>query len=278
MREAGSNRFTVDDALLARFPRLAVVSNQGVGVDHIHLAACAARGVRVGNTPAPELTASTADVAFALLLAVARRVVEGDALARAPGTRSFDALWFGPARVSGATLGVVGCGRIGQAVARRARGFDMPVLYHNRARLPADAEAALGGARFCAALGELLAASDFVVLCAPSTPATRGLMGAAAFAQCKRGAVFVNVARGDLVDQAALAAALRSGALAGAGLDVTTPEPLPRDHELFALPNCVITPHVGTATLFARAAMNAMAVENLAGGLAGGAMPAEVVA
>ena len=153
----------------------------------------------------------------------------------------------------------------------------MPVLYHNRSRLAAEAEAALGGARFCAQLGELLAAADFIVLCAPSTPATRGLMDAAAFAQCKRGAVLVNVARGDLVDQPALAAALRSGALAGAGLDVTSPEPLPRDHELLALPTCIITPHVGTATLFARSAMNALALENLAAGLEGRPLPAEAL-
>jgi len=264
--------FKVDGALLSRFPALKVVSNHGVGVDHIDLPAARARGLAVGNTP-DVLTAATADMAWALLLAVARNVVEGDAICRAPATTSFGGhyTWLGR-DVGGATLGVVGCGRIGQAIARRGAGFDMRVLYHNRRRLPLEAEAACGGAEYCEDVAALCARADFVVCAAPSTPDTRRLFSAALFAACKPGAVFINIARGDLVDQDALHAALASGHLGAAGLDVTTPEPLPRGHPLLTLKNVVLTPHTGSATLGTRAKMMQMALDNLLAGLNGEAL------
>jgi glyoxylate reductase len=263
----------VDAALLARFPALACVSNHGVGIDHIDVAACTAARVRVFNTP-DTVTGATADCAFALLLAAARRVVEGDALARAPGTQHFSGTWFG-SEVHGQTLGIVGMGRIGAAVARRARGFDMRVLYHNRRRAAPEVEAALGGGggggdeacRYCATLAELLPECDFVVVTAPATPETRHLIGAPQLALMRRSAFLVNVARGSLVDQDALAAALAAGAIAGAALDVTEPEPLPRDHALLRCANLTLTPHVGTATRKTRVAMCRLALANLVAGL-----------
>ena len=259
----------VDAALLARFPALRVVSNHGVGIDHIDVAACTAARVRVYNTP-DAVTGATADVAFALLLAAARRVVEGDALARAPGTAHFSSTWFG-AEVHGATIGIVGMGRIGSAVARRARGFDMRVLYHNRRRVAPEAEAALdgggGACSYCATLAELLPQCDYVVLTAPATAETRHLIGAPQLALMRRSAFLVNVARGSLVDQAALAAALEGGVIAGAALDVTEPEPLPRDHALLCCRNLTLTPHVGTATRKTRVEMCRLALANLVAGL-----------
>jgi len=273
----------VDAALLARFPALRVVSNHGVGIDHIDVAACTAARVRVFNTP-DAVTGATADCAFALLLAAARRVVEGDALARAAGTTHFSSVWFG-AEVHGQTIGIVGMGRIGAAVARRARGFDMRVLYHNRRRADPGVEAALaagggggggGGGeasadddacRYCATLGEMLPLCDFVVVCAPATPETRHMIGAPQLALMRRSAFLVNVARGSLVDQDALVSALDAGAIAGAALDVTDPEPLPRDHALLRCRNLTLTPHVGTATRKTRARMCALALANLAKGL-----------
>lgn len=272
LHPAGTNRVVVDGAFLRRFPRLKVVSNQGVGVDHINLEETRNLGIQVGNTP-NTVTASTADMAWALILSVARRVVAGDAISRAPSTTSFDPLWLGK-QVSGATLGVIGCGRIGQAVARRGRGFDMPILYHNRSRLGVEVERGMGGGElgavaYCQDVKDLVARSDFIVLAAPSTPETKGMISRELLACFKPGSCFINVARGDLVDQEALCTALRSGPLGAAGLDVTSPEPLPRGHELLQLENCVITPHTGTATLETRRLMNDLAVDNLVAGLQG---------
>lgn len=267
---AGSNRMRIDVSCLDRFPNLRVVSNQGVGLDHIDLEACAARGIIVGNTPIPELTASTADMAMALLLATARRVVEGDAIARSPTTSRYDALWFGYGSVTGATCGIVGLGRIGQAIARRARGFEMNILYHNRSPVSSEVEASLGGARFCSDLGSLLEESDYIVLVAPLTASTRHMMNATALARCRPGSILINIGRGELIDQEALVECLTNGStVAAAGLDVTYPEPLPRGHPLLALRNVVFSPHTGTATLQTRNAMNLVAVENLVKGLAG---------
>jgi glyoxylate reductase len=259
----------ITGALLDRFHHLLVVSTVSVGCDHIDMEAASSRGVVVGNTP-DVLTRCTADMAWALLLATARRVVEGDAISRAPGTTTFaPPPFFYGAEVSGATLGVVGLGRIGAAIARRGRGFDMPLLYHNRTRLSLEAEAEAGGATYCSSLQELLQRSDFVVLAVPSSPATRSLMGVDQFRAMKKGAIFVNIGRGNLVDQAALTDALVEGRIWGAGLDVTDPEPLPREHPLLAAPNCTISPHTGSATLATRTAMARLAVDNLKAGLLG---------
>jgi len=280
LHPAGTNRVVVDGALLRRFPRLKVVSNQGVGVDHISLEDARRAGVQVGNTP-NTVTASTADMAWALILSVARRVVAGDAISRAPSTTSFDPLWLGK-QVTGATLGVIGCGRIGQAVVRRGRAFDMPILYHNRSRLGMEVERAMGGGElegvaYCQDVKDLVSRSDFIVLAAPSSPETKGMISRELLGCFKPGSCFINVARGDLVDQEALCAALRNGPVGAAGLDVTSPEPLPRGHELLQMDNCVITPHTGTATLETRRLMNDLAVENLVAGLQGLPLKAPVV-
>lgn len=257
----------VTHEVLKRFPNLLVVSSVSVGVDHIDIAACSAAGVVVGHTPGV-LDGATADMAWTLLLASARRLIEGHAICMDPSTTRFDP-YFYATEVHGATIGIVGMGRVGQAIARRAAGFDMRVLYHNRRQLDAAIEAASGNATYCATLHELLEQADFVVLAAPATPETAGMMGAAQFGAMKRSAVFVNVARGSLVDQPALLQALQEGIIAAAGLDVTAPEPLPRDHPLLKAPNLTMSPHTGSATLSTRRAMLQLALTNLAAGLAG---------
>jgi glyoxylate reductase len=265
---------TVGAALLDRLPAVRVVSNYGVGVDHIDLAAAAARGVPVGNTPGV-LDGATADMAFALLLAAGRRLVEGDRYARGPDFRHYDPSYILGREVHGCTLGVVGLGRIGEQVARRARGFDMTVLYHNRRRRP-EAEAALG-ARY-ATLDGLLAEADYIVLTVPLTPETHGLIGRAELARMKPTAVLVNIARGPVVDPAALTEALAARQIFAAAVDVTDPEPLPRDHPLLKLDNLIITPHLGSATEQTRQKMAEVSVENLLAGLAGRPLPFRVPA
>ncbi len=251
--------------LLAGAPRLRVVANMAVGYDNIDAAAAADAGVWATNTPGV-LHETTADLAFALLLAAARRVAESDRDARAGGWRTWSpTAWLGPDPF-GATLGIVGLGEIGRAVARRARGFDMTVLAATRTPRP-DVERALGVERV--ALPELLARADFVSLHVPFGPDTEGLMGAAEFAAMKDDAILVNTARGGVVDQEALVAALRAGAIGGAALDVTVPEPLPADHALFTFPNVIVTPHIGSASRATRARMAEMAGRNVVAALAG---------
>ena len=255
----------VDAALLDRLGPLKVISNYGVGVDHIDLAAAAARGIPVGNTPGI-LDGATADLGFALLLAAARRVAEGDRYARSPQFTRYDPAYMLGREVHGATLGIVGMGRIGGEVAKRARGFDMAVLYHNRRRR-SEHESAYG-ARF-AAFDELLAASDYVMLTVPLTDETRGLIGRDALAKMKPTATLTNIARGPVVNMMALHEALSTGRIYSAALDVTDPEPLPRDHPLLALDNITILPHLGSATVQTRRKMAELSVENLLRGLRG---------
>ena len=234
----------IDALLLAAAPRLRVVANMAVGHDNIDAGAAAAAGVWATNTPGV-LHETTADLAFALLLAAARRVAESDRDARAGGWRTWSpTAWLGTDPF-GATLGIVGLGEIGRAVARRARGFGMTVLAATRTPRP-DLERELGVER--AALPDLLARADFVTLHVPLGPDTERLMGAAAFAAMKDDAILVNTARGGVVDQEALVDALRAGAIGGAALDVTVPEPLPPDHALFGFPNVIVTPHIGSAS------------------------------
>jgi glyoxylate reductase len=261
----------VDRALLAACPRLRVVSSCSVGVDHIDLAAARARGVAVGHTPGV-LTETTADLAFALLLAAARRVVEADRFVREGGwtaERCWEPDLLLGRDLHGATLGVIGLGAIGSAVARRAGGFGMRVLAWSRTRreLPGVEPVALG---------ELLAQADFVSLHVPLGPATRGLLGARELARMKPGAILVNTARGGLVDEAALADALAEGRLAAAGLDVFEEEPLPAASRLRALPNVVLLPHIGSASIATRGRMADLAVANLLAGLEGKPLPHEV--
>jgi glyoxylate reductase len=258
--------------MLDRLPGLRVISNYGVGVDHIDLRAAAERGIPVGNTPGV-LDGATADMGFALLLAAARRLVEGDRYARSPQFVTYDPGYMLGREVHGSTLGIVGLGRIGRQVARRAAGFEMRVLYHNRQPRP-EHERELN-VRY-ASFDELLAESDYVMLTLPLTEATRGLIGPAALAKMKPTATLINIARGPVVDTQALTAALTSGQIAAAALDVTDPEPLPRDHPLLALPNVIIAPHLGSATIETRRRMAEMSAANLLAGLAGLPLPTEV--
>lgn len=262
----------VDGAMMDRLPGLRVISNYGVGVDHINLPDAARRGIPVGNTPGV-LEATTADLGFALLLAAARRVVEGDRHARSPEFVTYDPGYMLGREVHGQTLGIVGLGNIGEQVARRARGFDMAVLYHNRRPRP-EAEHKLG-VRY-ASLDDLLARSDFVILTVPLTDETRGLIDSSALAKMKPTATLINIARGPVVDTEALLDALKTGTIGAAALDVTDPEPLPRDHELLRLPNVVITPHLGSATIETRGKMAELSVANLLAGLRGERLPCEV--
>lgn len=259
----------VDGPLLDRLTGVRVISNYGVGVDHICLADAAARGIPVGNTPGI-LDGATADMAWALLLAAARRVVEGDRYARSESFTRYDPGFMLGREVHHATLGIVGMGRIGEQVARRARGFDMTVLYHNRRRRE-DVEVR-EGVRYVP-FEELLRTADFVVLCVPLTDATHGLIGARELSWMQPTATLINVARGPVVDTAALTAALRDGQIRAAALDVTDPEPLPRSHPLLAQDRLVIAPHLGSATEQTRQQMAERSVANLLAGLARQPLP-----
>jgi glyoxylate reductase len=255
----------VGGELMDRMPNIRVISNFGVGVDHIDLQAAEKRNILVGNTP-DILNGSTADMAFALLLAAARNLIVGDRYARSPEFRAYDLNILHGEDTQGSTLGIVGMGRIGREVARRAKAFDMRVLYHNRNR-NVEAETELG-VQF-ASLDELLKTSDFVTLNCPLTEETRHLIGTRELKLMKHSAILVNVARGGVIDHAALVEALKTNQIALAALDVTEPEPLPRDHSLLKLDNVIIAPHLGSATRGTREKMAQMSVDNLLAGLAG---------
>jgi glyoxylate reductase len=259
----------VDEALLARAPRLRVVSNMAVGYDNVDVAACTRRGIPVGNTPGV-LTDATADLAMALLLSAARRLPEAAADAAAGRWTTWSpAGWLG-ADLAGATLGIVGMGKIGYAVARRATGFGMHIIYADPGQ-HAAAEREFAAVRV--PFDALLRDADFVSLHCPLLPETRGLIGEAALRKMKRAAVLVNSARGPIVDQDALVRALTEGWIAAAALDVTTPEPLPPDHPLYRLPNCLVLPHIGSATHGTRGKMAELACHNILAGLAGRPLP-----
>ncbi len=251
-------------------PQLRIISNYAVGYDNVDVKEATRRGILVGNTPGV-LTETTADLAFALLMAAARRIGEGYDFVRAGKWDTFKPMELLGLDVHGATLGIIGMGRIGTAVARRARGFDMTVLYYDHKMRP-DLGASVG-ARMCGSLDELLAESDFVTLHTPLTPQTRHLIGAEAFSKMKKTAILVNAARGPVVDTPALYEALRTGRIAYAGLDVTDPEPLPKDHPLLRLPNCLVVPHTGSASVATRTKMSVMAAENLVAGVTGNIPP-----
>jgi glyoxylate reductase len=248
----------VDEGLLDAAPRLRAIANMAVGTDNIDVEAAAARGIAVGNTP-DVLTDAATDLTFALLLALARRIVPGAEKVRAGAWRTWEPAADLGADLTGATLGIVGWGRIGRAVARRAEGFGMEIVHSSRSSgVPLD---------------ELLARADVVSLHTPLTPETTHLIDSAALARMKTTALLVNSARGGVVDQDALRAALHAGEIAGAALDVTDPEPLPPDHPLLDAPNLLVVPHVGSATVRTRARMAEMAVENLLAALDGRPMP-----
>jgi glyoxylate reductase len=251
----------VDAELIEAAPNLRAISNYAVGVDNVDVEAATARGIPVGNTPGV-LTESTADLALALMLGIARRLVEGEAFVRAGEWVTWEPGLMLGRDLHGATVGIVGYGRIGQAVGRRLEGFGCELLTTSGS----------GGVP----LDELLARSDFVTVHTPLTPATRGLIGTEALARMKPTAYLINTARGPIVDTDALAHALHAGELAGAALDVTDPEPLPGDHPLLEAPNLLAVPHLGSATVATRERMADMAVDNLLAGLAGEPMPNQV--
>jgi glyoxylate reductase len=251
----------VDAALLDACPRLRVVANMAVGYDNIDVAAATARGVLVTNTPGV-LTETTADLAFALLLAAARRLPEGEQAVRAGQWGPWHPTWLLGREVHGATLGIVGPGRIGNATARRAHGFGMNVLYCGRRRVD-DFPGEL------ATFEELLQRSDFVSIHVPLTAETRNMFDARAFAHMQPHAILINTARGGIVDQSALRQALVDGSIGGAALDVTNPEPLPADDPLLEAPNLIVIPHLGSATEQTRVKMAELAVDGLLSGLAG---------
>ena len=264
----------VDAELLDRAgPQLKVVSNFAVGFDNVDITECTRRGMPVGNTPGV-LTETTADLAWALLMAAARRVVEGADYVRAGRWKTWGPMLLMGPDVHGATIGIVGFGRIGQAVARRAAGFGMTVLYHDPVQLPAEVTEPLSATYV--ELDDLLRRSDFVSLHVNLTDETRGLINAERLALMKPTAVLVNTARGPVVEPRALEQALRDGVITAAGLDVTHPEPIPPDDPLVSLPNCLIVPHIASASPATRGRMAAMAADNLLAGLRGDRLPTPV--
>ena len=255
----GSERF--DARLLEACPSLKAVCNVGVGYNNVDVAACTERGVLVTNTPAV-LTETTADYGFALMMATARRIAESERfLRRGEWTKTGIYDMFVGGDVHGATLGILGMGRIGQAIARRgAAGFGMKVIYHNRSRLPEGLEAECG-ARYVDKQ-TLLKEADHLVLVVPYSPSSHHAIGAAELSQMKRSATLTNIARGGIVDDAALAQALRQSTIAAAGLDVFEGEPAIHP-DLLSVPNVVLTPHIGSASVSTRHAMAALTAENL---------------
>ncbi len=252
----------VDADTIGQLPKLEVIANYAVGFNNIDLAAAAARGIKVGNTP-DVLTDATADATFALLLAAARRLPEAFAAARSGEWLGWEPAAFLGAEVHGRVLGIIGFGRIGRAVAKRAEGFAMEVVH-------------VGASDGPNALNELLEHADFVSIHTPLTPATHHLIDAAALRRMKPTAILINTARGEIVDQPALIEALANGEIAGAALDVTDPEPPAHDDPLLSAPNLVLTPHIGSATTAARERMADLAVDNLLAGLDGEPLPHEV--
>ena len=259
----------IDAELMDAAPRLKVVSNHAVGYDNIDVPAATARGIPIGNTPGV-LTDTVADLAFTLLMAAARRIQESIDYVRAGKWRTWGPRLLTGQDIHGATLGIVGFGRIGQAMAKRASGFGMRVLYNDVARRE-DLEKALGVT--FADMDTLLHEADFITIHTDLNETTRHLFNARAFAQMKRTAILINTARGPIVDHTALYDALKSGTLGGAALDVTEPEPILMDNPLLTLPNCLIVPHIASASVATRAKMAQMAAANLIAGVHGERLP-----
>ena len=261
----------VDVALLERAPRLVVVSNMAVGYDNIDVAACTARDVAVGHTP-DVLTETVADTAFGLLIAAARRFGEGVDYVRNDQWKTWEPNLLWGNEVHGSTLGIIGFGRIGMAVARRAAGFNMRIIVSSRRRTSRADQ--LGVVQVD--MDELLARSDHVVVAVPLTDETTGIIDARALTAMKSTATLINISRGATVDTAALVAALRDGQIGAAGLDVVDPEPLPGDHPLVSLPNAFVIPHLGSSSARTRIAMANLAVDNIAKAFAGRPLRAAV--
>lgn len=266
-----TGNIVIDEKLLSMAPNLKVVAQASVGYDNIDVAACAERGIPVGNTPGV-LVDAVADLAYGLILDSARRIVQADAHVK-------KGLWgqrvpIGLAvDLAGKTLGIVGMGDIGSAVAKRAQLSRMQVVYHNRHQRVDDAEL---GVTYMPTLDKLLSESDFVLLAVTLNPSTKHMLNEAAFAKMKQGSRLINISRGAVVDTDALYAALHSGKLAYAALDVTDPEPLPAEHKLLTLDNITVTPHIASATVETRDAMALLTADNILAGLQGLPLPAQV--
>lgn len=264
---------STEPSFLSLLPSLKVVANGGVGIDHLDVPYINSLGVKVTNTPGV-VSDATADIAMALLLASARQIVQGHQIATDPKTTHIPQDLMGT-EVTGSTLGIIGMGHIGSRIAQRAKGFDMKILYHNRNRRSAEDEQAVG-ASYCANMDDLLRQSDFVMLAVNLTPETTNLIGYRELSLMKPTATLVNISRGLVVDQDALVEALQSRTIGAAALDVTHPEPLPRDHPLLHLPNVLITPHVGTNTYETTKKMIQRMVDNAVAVLEGQPIPNEV--
>lgn len=256
---------SIDAELIDAAPALEVLSQMAVGVDNIDLMACRRAGVVVGHTP-DVLTETVADTAWALLGAIVRRLPEGEREVRAGEWGPWEVFHLAGGDLHGTVIGIVGMGRIGRAVARRASGFDMEIVYTSPHTEP-------DGVARKVDLDELVRIADHVVICTRLDDTTRGLIGTEELAAMKPTAYLVNIARGPIVDTNALVSALSKGEIAGAALDVTDPEPLPGDHPLLGLDNCLVVPHIGSASVRTREAMARLAIDNLIAGLAGREMP-----
>nr|XP_056710461.1 probable 2-ketogluconate reductase [Euleptes europaea] len=267
------HRPVIDRELLKSLPNLKVVANSGVGMDHLDLKLIAGFGVRMANAP-NAVSSCTADVGIALLLAAARRLIEGCQVATSPDTEYFPCNMLGD-EVNGATLGIIGMGSIGYKVAQRASALEMKIIYHNRNRRKEDEELAVS-ACYCGKIEDLLQRSDFVMLAVNLTPQTYKLIGKKELELMKPLATLINISRGSVVDQDALVEALQTGIIKGAALDVTYPEPLPRDHPLLKIKNVILTPHLGSRTHKTIRMITEEAVKNILAALHGLPMPSEV--
>ncbi|KAM9225793.1 glyoxylate/hydroxypyruvate reductase B-like [Dugong dugon] len=264
----------IDKELLQSLPSLKIIASVGVGLDHLDLKLIAGFGVKVANTP-QAVSKPTADMGMALLLASARKLVKGHQLAISPDTKNFNINWVGQ-DVTGATLGIIGMGAIGYKIAQRAKAFEMKILYHNRTRRKLAEEEEVG-ATYCERLDDLLQQSDFVMLAASLTPQTQNMIGKRELRLMKPKGILINIGRGLLVDHDALVEALQTGIINAAALDVTYPEPLPRDHPLLKLKNVTLTPHIGSATHQAKRQMVENLVESILACLNGLPIPNEVL-
>lgn len=250
---------TIDEELLSKAPKLKVVANMAVGYDNIDLEACKRHNVTVTNTP-DVLSETTADLGFSLMMATARRIVEANEWVKEDKWKSWAPFFFAGTDIYGKTIGIVGMGRIGEAIAKRATGFDMNIQYHNRSRKK-DAEERLN-AKYVS-FDELLETSDFVVTVVPYTKETEALFNKAAFQKMKSSAIFINISRGKVVDEDALLDALKTGEIQAAGLDVFREEPIGADHPLVGMQNTVCLPHIGSASVETRAKMVQLCMDNI---------------
>ncbi|KAK2903040.1 hypothetical protein QQF64_010074 [Cirrhinus molitorella] len=271
----GPKAINVDQNLLESLPKLKAVVNGGVGVDHLDIPLINSFGVKVTNTPGI-VDNATADIGMSLMLASARKIVEGHNFSKFRESDYFPESSLGT-DVSGSTLGIIGMGRIGYKIAKRAQGFEMKILYYNRNRRPESEERAVG-ATYCASLKELLQRSDFVMVVVNLSPETHKLIGAKEFAMMKPNSTLINISRGLVVDQDALVDALQKKMIRAAALDVTYPEPLPRDHPLLSFPNVIVLPHVGTHTVETSQIMVERMVTNALAAITGGQLPDEIKA